>query len=112
MLVVWWLMFCNLDISYHCKVYLIFYRTPPPVIVVLGGTFIGSQGISNPILYFEPMYSKIVKSSRVAKVWSLICMMLLFCCYDEHDTNQYTQLMVVEHRTWPCTESNKSNIFG
>ena len=64
---------------------------------MLGGLFIGSQGIFNAIIYFRPMYSKIPKSSRVAKVWSLICMTLLFCCFDERGTNQHTQSKAIEH---------------
>ena len=89
----------------------LFGGTPHPVIVVLGGMFIGSQGIFNAIIYFRPMYSKIQKSSPVAKVWSLICMTLLFCCYDERGTKQHTQSSAVERcRVLNTLNPTSSNI--
>ena len=55
-----------------------------PIISVLAGTFIGSQGFFNALIYFRPRYNMIQKNGRMQKVWALICRVtLLFCCYDE-----------------------------
>ena len=54
-----------------------------PIIGVLAGTFIGSQGFFNALIYFRPRYNMIQKPGRIQKVWALICVTLLFCCYDE-----------------------------
>lgn len=56
------------------------------VIFVLAGTFIGSQGFFNAIIYFRPRYDMIQKPSMLSKVWALICVTLFFCCYDESYT--------------------------
>jgi len=54
-----------------------------PIIGVLAGTFIGSQGLFNALIYFRPRYNMIQKNGRMRKVWALICVTLFFCCYDE-----------------------------
>jgi len=59
-----------------------------PVIFVLAGTFIGSQGFFNALIYFRPRYNMIQKSGRIQKVWALICVTLFFCCYDESLTTR------------------------
>jgi len=54
-----------------------------PIIGVLAGTFIGSQGFFNALIYFRPRYNMIQKSGMIQKVWALICVTLFYCCYDE-----------------------------
>lgn len=54
-----------------------------PVIGVLAGTFIGSQGFFNALIYFRPRYNAMEKDGRLAKVWTLVCTTLLFCCYSK-----------------------------
>ena len=71
--------------------------TMHPIIGVLAGTFIGSQGFFNAIIYFRPRYNMIERPGKLAKVWALVCVTLFFCCYDENCTrgtnydNDYTK---------------------
>lgn len=54
-----------------------------PVLGVLAGTFIGSQGLFNALIYFRPRYYKCVKyDKRYQKVWVLVHSTLFFCCYN------------------------------
>ena len=52
------------------------------VLVVLSGTFIGSQGVLNAIIYFRPRYNRCVEYDKwYLKVWALVHSTLFFCCY-------------------------------
>ena len=58
-----------------------------PIMIVLAGTFIGSQGLWNAMIYFRPRYIKCHKYDKpYRKVWALIQSTLFFCCYDEDYT--------------------------
>jgi len=52
-----------------------------PILGVLAGCFIGSQGLWNAIIYFRPKYNKIDKDHWWQKIWVLIRSTLL-CCVD------------------------------
>mmetsp|Transcript_3831 Transcript_3831/g.7576 ORF Transcript_3831/g.7576 Transcript_3831/m.7576 type:complete len:144 (-) Transcript_3831:82-513(-) len=55
--------------------------TMHPILGVLAGCFIGSQGLWNAIIYFRPKYNKIDKDHWWQKIWVLIRSTLL-CCVD------------------------------
>mmetsp|Transcript_38139 Transcript_38139/g.79956 ORF Transcript_38139/g.79956 Transcript_38139/m.79956 type:complete len:414 (-) Transcript_38139:293-1534(-) len=66
-----------------------------PVVGVLAGTFIGSQGLFNALIYFRPRYYKCVKYDKwYQKVGVLVYSTLFFCCYDgdcTKDDNDYVE---------------------
>lgn len=57
-----------------------------PIFSVLAGTFIGSQGFFNALIYFRPRYNQCVKyDTWYRKVWALMHSTLFFCCYHGGD---------------------------
>jgi len=61
----------------------LFGGTIHPIIGVFAGTFIGTQGIFNALIYFKPRYDKCVKYNKwYQKVWVLVHSTLFFCCHD------------------------------
>lgn len=56
--------------------------TVHPIIGVLAGTFIGSQGFFNAIIYFRPRYNAMTTPGRLARVWAIMSMTLFLCCND------------------------------
>mmetsp|Transcript_8748 Transcript_8748/g.15892 ORF Transcript_8748/g.15892 Transcript_8748/m.15892 type:complete len:452 (-) Transcript_8748:220-1575(-) len=53
-----------------------------PIFSVLAGTFIGSQGFFNALIYFRPRYNQCVEyDTWHRKVWALVHSTLFFCCY-------------------------------
>ena len=70
-----------------------------PIISILSGCFISSQGFFNAMIYFRPRYTKCTKRQWWEKVWAIIKSTLLFCCNWEDYTNDTKDLLEEDDRT-------------
>lgn len=53
--------------------------TVHPILSVLAGFFLGSQGVWNAVIYFRPKYKKVEKRYWWEKIWVLVKTNLFFC---------------------------------
>ena len=49
----------------------LFGGSPSPLLILLSGTFVGSQGAWNAMIYFRPKYNKMEKKHWLKKIWAL-----------------------------------------
>lgn len=82
-------------------------------LAVLSGTFIGSQGILNAIIYFRPRYNKCVQYDKwYLKVLVLVHSTLFFCCYDGDYTKDKKDLDDAEDRDTSKYVTNPNDLHS
>jgi len=72
-----------------------------PLLIILAGTFVGSQGCFNCLIYFRPRYKKCTLPSKPLRLWKLVHSTLFFCCFTEDYTNDSKDYLPSESSLHP-----------